>query len=430
MKTVGINLYGPLKFALGWFAFVFLFFLLGPIEWRIHNVVLFLFFLCAYHLAFAMGYDKAIRNFRVCRNVISEEKILKYLPCMIFLNLIFTVIATFYYTNISSPGALLERVMFGLAYSGDAYREALEEQASLGRSIFPSIHILLSPILIATYPLSLYFYKRISLLLKIIVFITLLFEISRWLALGTNKGIFDMVFYTISILLLRIYEGKSKFVINRKNIYKIVFAIIIIFVSISLFGNNISSRTGVTSESDLRGAVGYGGDMRYRENSIFTFLGNDQFKVTMRSLDSYVTQGYYAFSRAISEPFTSTYGVGHSSFFMANINPRAIRNTYQAKLEKYGIDRSVNWHSCYVWWANDVSFWGVILIMYIWGYYFGAIYKEIRLCHDPISIVIFSLFFIWLFYSSANNQLMSFPFQAMAFIILTGYWVFRNLVKS
>ncbi len=30
--------------------------------------------------------------------------------------------------------------------------------------------------------------------------------------------------------------------------------------------------------------------------------------------------------------------------------------SYQAKIEKYGIDRFVNWHSFYTWVANDVSF--------------------------------------------------------------------------
>lgn len=420
-----MNLYGPLKLAILWFGFVFLMFILGPIKWRIHNQVFFFALLFSYHVAFAYGYHKAIKTAKIRRGTITEDKLLKVLPTLIIINLFFTIIASFRYAKIPSISfpELINRVVFGIVSSGEAYNAAFGMDAVVGGDMFPTIHCLLSPILISVYPLSLYYIKRLKKYQIVIVLVTLLFEMARWFAVGTNKGVFDIVFYTIAIILLRFFESGSRINLNRKNVLGFAVGAIMLIGAMTMFGSNISSRTGITQVSNYRG-VGYNGDQKYRPNSMFTFLGNDAFKVMMFSVDDYITQGYYAFSRAISEPFTPTWGVGHSVFLMENINPAMSDRTYQAKLEKYGIDRNANWHSCYVWWANDVSFLGVILVMFIWGYFWGAVYKDFRCTHNPVSIILFCLCIIWLFYSSANNQLLNFPFQAMAFILLTAFWLF------
>lgn len=427
MNYPRMNLYGPLKLAFLWFGFVLLMFILGPLQWKIHNQFLFFALLFSYHTAFAYGYIKAIKTAKVRRGSITEDKLLRALPTLIIVNLVFTVIASFRYAKIPSISfsELINRVILGIVSSGEAYNAAFEMDAVVGGDLFPAIHCLLSPILISVYPLSLYYIKKLKWHHIAIVFVTLLFEMARWFAVGTNKGIFDIVFYTIAIILLKFFESNSRIRLNRKNVLGFVAGVVMLVGAISIFGSNISSRTGITQVSNYRG-VNYGGDQKYRPNSLFTFFGNDAFKVTMFSVDDYVTQGYYAFSRAISEPFTPTWGAGHSVFLMENINPALSDRTYQAKLEKYGIDRNVNWHSVYVWWANDVSFLGVILIMFIWGYFWGAVYKDFRYTHNPVSIMLFCLCIIWLFYSSANNQLMNFPFQAMAFILLTAFWIINR----
>ena len=430
MHSTTMKLYGPLKFALAWFVFVFLLFILGPVKWVIHNEFLFIVLLLSYHVAFIIGYDTAIKKSPIRNISITESKLLKFLPFLIYLNLLFTIIAAFRYAKIPSISfsALFERVLFGIAFSGDAYKEAHKLDATVGGDLFPSIHCLFSPFLISVYPLSLYYLKKLKKHLIVIVFITLLFEMARWFAVGTNKGVFDIVFYTAAIIFLKYLQTGGRIKLTRSTLVTIVLGLCIVYGAISMFGKNIASRTGETQESNLYG-TSFGGDLRYRPNSVFTFWANEQFKVTMFSVDDYLTQGYYSFSRAISEPFTTTYGVGHSVFLMENVNPRLMDRTYQAKLEKYGIDRWVNWHSCYLWWANDVSFVGVIFVMFLFGYYFGAVYKDIRYTRNPVAIVIFCLLMIWLFYSSANNQIMSFPFQATAFMVLTAYWIISRHTK-
>lgn len=424
------RLYGPLKLCLAWFVFIFSLYLLGPIGWKLHNFVPFVFFLFTYHLSFAFGYMQAIERAKISKIIISEAKLVKYLKVLVYINFAFTFVAAFRYANLStlSIKALYQAVLYGIYFAGDAYKEAHESKAIVGGSLFPMIHVLLSPILISVYPLALYYFHKLSKVHLFVVVLTLLFEIARWLAIGTNKGVFDIVLYTLAIFFLKYLEGRRRihFSLSRNNIIRTSLVLLLIYGALSLFGSNISSRTGRERVIDI---IGVSSNANYRPNSIFTFFGNESFKVTIFSLDSYLTQGYYAMSRAITEPFSSTYGIGHSVFLLSNIQPDVMERSYQAKLEPYGIDRWVNWHSVYVWWANDVSFWGVIIVMFIWGYYLGALYKDIRYTRNPVSIVLFTLMFIWLFYSSANNQIMAFPFQAMAFIVLTIYWFTKRNIR-
>ena len=96
--------------------------------------------------------------------------------------------------------------------------------------------------------------------------------------------------------------------------------------------------------------------------------------------------------------------------------------TYPARLEKYGIDRNVNWHTMYVWYASDLTFPGVVILMFIIGFYFAQSWLGALRGANPYAIAVFTLFLVMILYVPANNQVLSFTPTAFAFPILFAQW--------
>ena len=110
-------------------------------------------------------------------------------------------------------------------------------------------------------------------------------------------------------------------------------------------------------------------------------------------------------------------------FLMENIQELTgadlFSQSYQARLEQFDWDPLVNWHSFYVWIANDVGPVGVVVVLFLVGYFFYQV------SFDAIERV--GLFAIMFFYLPANNQVLSYPSTFMAFWVLFVVWKYRRI---
>ena len=98
-----------------------------------------------------------------------------------------------------------------------------------------------------------------------------------------------------------------------------------------------------------------------------------------------------------------------------------------AALEPMGIDPSINWHTIYVWLANDVTFIGVPLIIFLIGYFFSKTWADCVYGNNDAAVSLFALFLIMTFYFYANNQVISFSF--MPFVVCFAIYVFSRIKK-
>src|ERR1035441_388829 len=113
------------------------------------------------------------------------------------------------------------------------------------------------------------------------------------------------------------------------------------------------------------------------------------------------------------EPFEFCYGVGNSYFFEGLtrklVASPIINRSYPARIETYGWNRYERWHSLYTWLASDVSFYRVVVLMFLVGRLLARVWLDVVVNKDPMAVSLFPLLIMMLYYAPANNQVLAFP---------------------
>ena len=145
------------------------------------------------------------------------------------------------------------------------------------------------------------------------------------------------------------------------------------------------------------------------------------------SFSSYFTQGYYAFSQSLTLPWTPMYGAGNSMFVVDFVTEHfhdIDQYTYQGKLEdEFGWDARVRWHSMYTWLANDVSVYGVVIVMLLIGLLFGMMFKDAITSKNPFAKAGIFYFILMILFIPCNNQLGQRPATMFSFVFIILCWI-------
>lgn len=424
---------------------------LGPFKWKTENPFLFYTYIIIAEILFQIGYAKTIKKLygkyirfkkttNNCHNslIISQEAILRYLSIFIFVNLILTCMYLLRNTELDSFSItkIFLNIKRGIVESDKQYIAKFSSVIKFGGQYLAPIMTLMSPFTWPVIPLSIFYFKKFSLLNKILIILTIFFETARWISTGTNKGVIDLILIFSTIILVKQWQKsfKNKIDYNKMNKNKnlISFLVLILFLMFGFifFGNNISSR--VNDSYEIMSIIT--GDTKIDLNSPLMKITPRELQPLLVYTTSYLTQGYYGLSLALTEPFYPMFGVGNSYFLIENIqaffNVDLWQYTYQARIAYKNWDPFVNWHSLYVWLANDLSFWGVLLLMYFWGKYLAILIFKSVVYEDPIGISLLILMFIAIFYIPANNQILSSPFTFMAFWGLNILWIVKKCIVT
>jgi hypothetical protein len=424
---------------------IIILYLFGPLEWPTQNKIFFYLFLFIAQFLLYYGFRNAVDYLygRPSISIVSidEKPVLKYLKIVIAINLLFVFLNMLRSTGMSSFSwdILLKKLYLGITHPGQQYNDKFS-LTIYGSSLLTYITIILSPFLWPVLPLSLLYFNKLNVINKILLLLTVFFECVRWIAIGTNKGIIDIILIIASVLIIKHLQSKYFIcaTVQKKTIKSAILSIIIytliialLFLGILYFTKSIRSRI----DNNLIVISNAIGNVPINLNSPLMKITPDFLKPTIIFASSYLTQGYYGLSLAIGEPFVPMFGVGNSVFLMESIrklfNIDLFHYTYQARMAHLGWNSLGNWHSLYVWIANDVHFIGVLLIMFFLGKYFGALCYYSIAKKDPIASVILCLMFMLFFYLPCNNQIFSNPPTFMAFWGLTVFWFFsRWFVKN
>lgn len=400
-------------------------YLFGPLKWETHNKWNFYSLILLYQLSLMFGYYSGIKVKNTSKkNQVNLVFLEKYLMIVIILNIILTILMTVRLSSMTSLSieGLIERFKMGLTNPEFQYSQKFNT-VTYGGKLLTYSSVLLSPLTWTAIPLGMYYFGSISKKIDILVILNIFVEIMHWVIRGTNKGLFDLAIIFSSILMLKYIKGKKRKKISVKA--KILLLIFIVLI-LNYFSNNISGRIGGNFNiiSSICGGV------EIDTNSGFTKILPVNIQNLVVILSSYLTQGYYAMSMAISLPFSSTMGIGNSIFLMENLKHLLGKDffyrTYQFKLEQFGWDSQVNWHSFYLWIANDVHFIGVVFVMFLLGYVYANLIKEFLINESILSICLLILFMILFFYIPANNQIAAYPNTCITFMILMSIWLLKK----
>lgn len=436
-------LYKPINIVMLYFIVLIVLYVFGPLEWNTDNALLFYLFILCSHLLLYLGYKTKIQ-FKINSNeydatdnnlLVKDSSILKYLRYAIIINFFFTMMNLIRYIGLTSFSFsnIIDKLVTGILNPGDQYNLKFQTEKTFGGGLLPKLSTLFAPILWPVIPLALFYYKKIGFINKILIILTVIAEVTRWIAVGTNKGVIDVILILVSVLFLksqqRIFNGyvkKVKFRNKRGRIFLIVLFLIII--GLSLFLNNISSRINNNYQT-ISILANY---TQINLDAPLTKVFPNNLQPLLVYASSYLTQGYYGLSLTLDEPFIPMFGIGNSYFLLSNIEELLDidlwQYTYQARIAYKGWSPFLNWHSIYAWLANDVSFLGVLILMYILGKYFALVYYRAVVYKDPITSVLFCLLIMSFFYFSSNNQVLSHPTTFMAFWALNIFWFIKSKI--
>jgi hypothetical protein len=120
----------------------------------------------------------------------------------------------------------------------------------------------------------------------------------------------------------------------------------------------------------------------------------EPLKPTYIKVVSYLGQGYYHTCFAFDLDFRWTRFLGNNPALIglaARFGVDVWKDTYMHRLQREGIDELGVWHSAYTWFASDVSFYGVPVVLFFLGYFFGVSWAQ-GTQGDFLSRVVFIMF--------------------------------------
>jgi hypothetical protein len=397
----------------------------GPWPWPTNRPELLFSFLLLVQISLIFGYWIGLKS--LPRAYCGSWSVKTIITISIFANLIW-IIPNF---SMRSGGtvdlaSLATSIIKGLIDPGQSYRDKIAATSGLNEtSALQYITQLINPLLWMMSPLCIYFWSRISKLTKISFIIAVSANLLSWLAIGTNKGIFDFVLMSPAIILAARPHLIAR--MNGKTLSKGLLAASIVGVLLfSQFSNNIKGRSGGEAST-----IDYGANISLdHENWMIASLPKDS-QASAGTLISYLSQGYYPLSLALDEPFVFSYGVGNSYYYTGIVEsftgPNSISElTYPARIAYTGWSRTEKWHSIYPWIASDISFAGVPFFVLIIGWLLAAVWRDSLAGQNPFAISLLPLLILIVFYFPANNQILAFSETSNSFYAIMILWLFTR----
>lgn len=327
--------------------------------------------------------------------------------------------------------AVAQSIVMGLTDPGAMYAEKVEALASVEQtSSLGYITQLISPLLWPMVPLGVFLWRELPLFKKVAFVLIASLDLLSWVAIGTNKGLFDIFIIAFWVALAR-NTSLIRSITSPRAIKNLMLTSLAISALVLFFAIGQEGRSGGEARTFDRSA-NISLDL---DNWMIASLP-DSGKMAFGALASYLTQGYYPLSLSLPEEFTFSYGVGHSYYYTGILQSFLGQGvvsdlTYPAKIESYGWDRFEKWHSIYPWIASDLTFPGVIVFVFMIGRLTAKAWIESIVSKNPLAITLFSLLVIMLFYFPANNQVLAFSRTANAFwFVLLAWSLKRAPVKS
>jgi len=439
-------LYLPLILVEAYLILTLLLYQFGPIAWGTKNVLDFWLYISIYHISFIVGYLLFAKKFKISLKDIEKSNkiksfIVKYMWIFLSICAVLTLIKSMGFLNRTDfiPWNLPAEFIKGLQNPAEQYVSKFAAAGLnnyTGNKITSGILALFAFIVSSIVPICVFLWERIKLSQKIFFFAIVFFDFATFVSVGTNKGIFDLLFIfaaALSIDLVANFKEKKfkQFLKDKKALVGVT--VFLLFFSMWFFSWTMQSRVGsiaIYTANLTDDVTVYGEESPDNPGDKIETKTESLTKNLLYGLSSYVCQGYYGMSLSLGEKFTSTYGIGNSSFLTSNFKYffgiDVEHNTYQAKIsDRWG--QYTQWHSFYSYMANDFSFPGVAFIMFLLGASLAAIYKDAVYGKNIIAQCLLPVFVILFLYIPANNQIFSFMQSFCTFFELIILWyVFRK----
>lgn len=414
----------PIKAIIYWNLFTLLLFIVSPYDWDLtsSSYSLLLIFVCVNILFLYFGYRSALRTkINLTRYRDSKMVYIFWFRLALVVKILWLIPG--YNSKLGldlfDVTGLIERLSIGFIFSlGESYN--LRQATELSQYSFPIFLVtsLLNSLSMLVIPLGVLLWKKINAIIKILLITTTSIDLVYWIGIGTNVGIFNIFLSLVFMLIVAKPD-----IISLGN-YSLRMKIIIITATISLgsfFALSIADRFNLNYRGNYNMYDNYIVTSKVEQESLILKLTPESFHNNVIIASNYLNQGYFHLAMSFNEEYDFTYGLGNN-YTTVGVSKKLIGIdvlplTYVGKLENQGVGPFAAWHTAYMWFANDVTFYGVPFIMYILGYLFAITWRHTLYYSDPFAPILFLLLLFQLVYLTANNHVLSFQFFPLLIIL-------------
>jgi hypothetical protein len=248
-------------------------------------------------------------------------------------------------------------------------------------------------------------------------------ELFYWVGIATTFGVVSLA--TTFGLSSMFWRGRAGGASWRRVAGNIILLGVLLAGSIAFFSYNLYRRSSFV-EIDVS---------QYEVARRPILLGHPALAVMPEALQptyimvvSYLAQGYYHTCLAFDLDFRTTAFLGNNPALISLAKAFGVdvwEDTYVHRLQSKGVDEYGVWHSAYTWFASDVSFYGVPVVLFFLGYLFGFSWVRGR-DGDFLSQVVFIMFGNMLLFLFANNTYLSSVFYA--FMVFVPLWIVTRVL--
>ena len=409
--------YYPFKIIFVFLIITEILFYIGPIKYEIRAPFTLALFFAVCNYALYLGYKSSVKSFSpsTSRFSFSQIKVILLLGLVLNINYMIVKWAT-HGLNFSWASLMMALTDPGKAYRGESLSDVHVDFIT---------GIILTPFQWGAIPLGICYWKKLSNFYKWVVGLTAFVYVLTWLGIGTRKGLLDLILTSYFLLIASDTSWLTDSVKKHK-INIVSYILLAVFVAFFIFSN--LSRGGFESLTDLS-------YLKTREyNKIWESLPPN-FLSSLSEITDYLCGGYNNLSIAISDIGTIpvTFGGSSMSFWLYldrffGYNP--MQDTYMQILQNsYEVDMYQYWHSIYLWYANDVTFYGVPFVIYFIGRIFATSWLDCVHHKNPMAYPMCFFMIIMVFYFFANNQVLSFQLEPFVGCCILYYFFRINNVR-
>lgn len=410
---------------------VWLFFY-GPWPWSVDKPVELFLYLAAAQIAILVGYLLSWRRVNASR--IGPAALRRHIDQgVIFLKVSLAVtILIALPTSLSRAGSAIPDVIGGLSNAGLVYTENFERlEAGNSYVVVEYLRMLLSPFLVAVFPLTVLYWGRMRWGLRAAALAAIAFNLSIYLATGTNKGIADVVVTLPWLVVLAAAIGTIR--LRHMKLKMTLASLVLIALFLYFFSEGQQQRSGSGTEySTFFTGIAV---LQADSGNFISSLLPEELRVVYEALTRYVVHGYYALSLALQTDTPSTLGFGHSMFMARNADlvfgsDHFVAQSIPAILERdQGWGMFQLWHSIYPWLASDFGFGGTLIVIGLLAYLLGLSWGKSLTTASHRWVVLLYLLLVLFYYVPANNQIFQSGETYFAFFMVLAMLIWAPLQR-
>lgn len=399
----------PKRIVLLYMIFVFLLYMFSALNWTREHIFLMIIFyisiLLSINYGFECGYRLPMKN---KKKIFINNRWLNILLILCVIDL-YPFLMVSLASETVSLNVILSKIVLASQGFGDAYYERGENILAI--SIFENswllYHFLFSPLCTLVIYNCILFFSRVSIFQRTVTVFVVVVQVCSYIIVGTNKLIFDyLALFFFALLLSTCKNVNARFIkltLGGKNVFLLV---VLVLAALIFFCGSYSSRI---QDKKSFGVNTISGNKINSENMV---LVPEDMRSSILGFSSYLTQGLEHLDWALGMDFQWCYGLGSSKYLANFLQKMGVdadeieKRTYEYRIsQKEGVKNGQYWYSAYVAFANDVTFFFVPMLIFIFAIMWGHYWKLCLNSNDLTCFPIFVLLGICFFYLNANNQI-------------------------